>query len=251
MRNWAAAVAAVLLILALTACAPTNVNEVQTEKPAKVNVELGKAYMRQNNYNEAMIKLNRALKEDPNYAPAHSAIAVLYDRLEEVDKADEHYRKALELDPKNSLIHNNYGAFLCKRDHLQEADAQFQLALKDPLYPTPEYAYTNAGLCALRIPDLEKAETYFRAALQRQPKFPVALFQMAKLNFDAKNYLPARAYIQRYLEAGPETPSVLWMAVQVERELGDRNASASYAMRLKGQFPESEETRLLLGNGAE
>jgi len=235
-----------LLVPALSACTPQNTRNAEEAAPAAViNTQLGNAYIRDHDYDRAMKKLQRALREDPSYPLAHASLGVLYEQLGEMGKADDHFRTALKLDPKNSSIRNNYGGFLCRNGRLKEADTQFQLAVSNPLYANAEYAYTNAGLCALRTHDKAKAEKYFRQALIKQPRFAPALFQMAQLSYDAKHYLSARAYLQRYGEVEKENPSFLWLGIQVETRLGNKDAAGSYALRLKAKFPDSHEAQEL------
>lgn len=237
-------------VLGLCACAGSStVREQQSaaSSAASVNVQLGAGYMGQGKNELALAKLNRALEQDPKLPSAHYVIAILYERLGIIDKADMHYQRAVSLAPDDPEAHNNYGTFLCGQNRLKEADAQFLAAVKDPLYKTPEFAYTNAGVCALHVPDEAKAEQYFRKAVEANPQFGNALYELAQLNYNKKNYLPARAYLQRHLEAAPHSAAALWLGVRIERALGDKSAVADYARLLKTNFPNSKEVELLLG----
>jgi type IV pilus assembly protein PilF len=169
-------------------------------------------------------------------------------RLGEIRKAEKHFKRALWLDPYSSETLNNYGIFLCEQDRIKEAEEQFMEALKDPLYKTPEYAYTNAGRCSLKIPDYDRAEGYFGKALKINPRFLDALYEMAHLHFIKKNYRLASAYMQKYDQYGSSaahTPASLWLAIRLARLTGDKNAEASYALSLKNRFPDSEEASYL------
>jgi len=73
----------------------------------------------------------------------------------------------------------------------------------------------------------------------------MALFQMAKLSFEAGEFLSARAYIERFEEVSSYTPASLWIAIRTERQLGDDATAAKYEMRLKSKFPDSPEIQLL------
>lgn len=237
--------------ITLALCACTNTAKVRDEdsqatRAASVNVQLGAGYLKQGKNELALSKLNRALEQDPKLPSAHYVIAILYEHLGEFEKADTHYRRAVELAPLDPEAHNNYGTFLCGQNRLKEADAQFLAALKDPLYKTPEFAYTNAGVCAMKIPDEVKAEGYFRQALQANPLFGSALLEMARLNFNKGNYLPARGYLQRHTEVARKSPAAMWLGVRIERALGDNVTAESYAKALKTDFPNSRETALLL-----
>jgi type IV pilus assembly protein PilF len=91
------------------------------------------------------------------------------------------------------------------------------------------------------------AEKYFREALSINPKLPGALYQMAKISLDSGNRLPARGFIERYFQAADDTPEALLLAVKIERALKNKNAEASYALRLRNKFPNSPETEKLHG----
>lgn len=215
-------------------------------KTAQINTRLGMIYLRDGNYEQSLLKLNKAIRQDPNNATAHSTLGLLHLRLGQMEEAEGYFKEAVRLDPKDGSIRNNYGFFLCRQKRLEEAEEQFMLAVQNPLYKSPHTAYANAGLCMLRVPSVAKAEHYFRKALQKNPRFPTALFQMAKITFANQNWLSARGYLQRYAEVAQHNATSLWMSVQVERELGDLNTAASHALLLKAKFPDSDETRQLL-----
>jgi len=197
-------------------------NQIPPDKIAKTYLQLGVEYMRRGKNDIALTKLKKALQVDNNYSTAHNAIAVLYERLGLNDEATQHYQKAMALKPNGSDIHNNYGQFLCKQKQWKEADEHFLKALENPAYSTPEITYTNAGLCALRNNNTVKAETYLRTALQKNPKFPKALYQMANLSYEQKHYVQARDYLQRYLEVAEHTPKALWLGIRIERVLNNK-----------------------------
>jgi type IV pilus assembly protein PilF len=235
-----------LLALLLAACSTTQPRVADNQRAAQANVELGVAYFREGRLQLAMDNLRRAIELDPDSPAAHAAMAVLYERLGEVEPAERHYRRALTLSPKDSRVHNNFGQFLCQHNRLQDADRHFRQAVSDPLYDTPEVAYTNAGICARRIPDERKAEEYFRLALERNPFYSMALLQMLRLNYDLCEHLRARAYLQRFQQVSRHVPESLWIGIRVEHALGDKNAVASYGLALRNNFPDAPQTRAYL-----
>ncbi len=245
--SWAFAIAAVLLV---TACTSTGPMPSNPKNAAELNARLGLAYMEQGENEQAMAKLKHALKLNPDSASANHYIAELYKKLGKNREAEEHYRKALSLTPSDPMLLNNYGVFLCRQGRLDEARDNFLDAAKQPFYKTPEVAYNNAGLCALEVPDMAKAEKYFRAALHSNPNMADALYAMADLKFKQQQYLSARAFLQRYMEVAPAGAPVLWLGVRVERRLGDETSAAKYAKQLQEKFPTSEETALLRGQKA-
>ncbi|HEY1991645.1 MAG TPA: tetratricopeptide repeat protein, partial [Gammaproteobacteria bacterium] len=110
----------------------------------------------------------------------------------------------------------------------------------------PDAAYSNAGVCALLIPDQPRAEQYFRQALQLNPRQPEPMFQLAQLAYNQKKYLTARAFIQRYNELMPNSrPDVLLLGVNNERALGNQQAAADYAKQLLRLYPASQQAQQL------
>lgn len=240
----------VLFLTLLAGCASKPLPEgVDETKAAEANATLGLRYMQQGNYEVALNKLNRALSFDDSYGPAHHYLAELYRRLEQYEKADEHFSEALRHASGDSGLHNNYGAYLCSRDRYEEGERQFLKVLENPVYPHRELVFENLGLCVERIPNLERAEEYLRSALRINPRLPKSLLAMARLSFAKREYLSSRAYLQRYLDVARHTPETLWLGIRTERLLGDENAVASYGLQLKANFPNAPETKLYLESG--
>jgi type IV pilus assembly protein PilF len=237
--------------LLLMGCSVGNVRdnlgtEPQVDHLAELHTQLGFGYLREGKYDTAWKRLRRALEIAPNYPTAHNAMALLYEQLDKPKQSEAHYRRAIELDPADSGARNNYGRFLCNLGRSTEAVEQFLLATENPLYDTPEIAYTNAGLCLYSVGELDKAETYLRRALKRNLEFTPALIKMAELGLETGRPLVARAYLQRYLDNKAHTPHSLWLGIQIERKLGDEAKAEHYAALLESDYPDADETRLLL-----
>ncbi len=218
----------------------------RSNEVAVANLELGIAYMKERNYERALEKLERARQADPGYSPTYNMLALLYQTLGVNDKAEEHFKRAISLNPNDSSALNNYGRLLCQSGHGDEAIETFLKASKNPLYETPEIAIANAGTCAMSNGRMEDAERYFRQALQLNSKMPAALIQMATISFEQGNTLSARAYLQRFQEQAKHTPKSLWLGIRIEKELGDKDALSSYSLLLKNGYPDSREAALLI-----
>jgi len=242
VRPSARSLAAVALALLLAACASgPKKYETHRDSSADINAKLGLNYMQQGDYDVALEKLKKALEQDPDSVAAHHYIAELYKVLNNHELAEQHYKKALRLKPDDPSLQNNFGVYLCDRKRYDEAEKHFMLATGIPSYRRPDEAHENAGLCALRIPDAKRAESHFRRALEINPLLPTSLYQMAMLSFNAQQYLPARAFLQRYSAFASATPQTLWLAFRVERALDNASEAEHYALELRSRFPQSEE----------
>jgi len=214
---------------------------------AKIHTELGVGYFENGQLGVALEELSTAVSADKSYAPAYNALGLVYMELKEDDKAEKSFRQAIKLDSSSSEAKNNYGMFLCQRGREEEGIRQLLDALKNPLYPTPDVAYKNAGLCARKAGDKGAAAEYFQRALKLNPKQPQALYGMAEISYLRDDYAAAKEYITRYFAvAEPPGPEALWLAARVERKLGDRTALANYGMQLRRRYPSAPETKAFL-----
>ncbi len=238
-----------LLLTLVAGCASTAERKVEQgaqQKLVDTNIQLAAGYLQQGQYDVAREKLDKALEIDPDDPQANNVMALLQWRLKNHEAAERHFQRALgsKAGSVNPDVQHNYGAYLCDRGRLDEAVTWFERAMANPQYPTPELANLNAGLCLLKKPDRPAAERYFREALARNPNLFPALLEMAKLSLAAGNALSARGFIERYFRNGPDTPESLLVAAKIEHRIGNRDAESSYAMRLKGKFPDAPEARV-------
>ncbi len=243
-----------IAIITLVACQQAGLsNQKKVSKTAsdltQANISLAIAYMNEGEYEQSLEKLNRAKQSDPSYPPIYNVYGLLYQRIGQLDKAEKSYQKALSLDADNSSSLNNYGQFLCQQKKPQEAKKVFLKAVANPFYDRPEVALTNIGLCFDNNGQAGLAEEYYRQALQRNPEMSPALLRMCEISFNNNDYLSARAYLQRYQSVSQHIAKSLWLGVQIEQELGDKNTAGSYALLLKNLFSDSDEAMRLRESG--
>jgi type IV pilus assembly protein PilF len=242
-------ISVVALFLALAGCAtkvPQYSSDPTERQRAQIHTELASGYYSQNLWPLAMTEYNTAIEIDSNYAPAYIGLAMVYAVMAQDDKAEANFKRALDIEPGNPESHNNYGVFLCSRNRIDESLTQFMTAVKEPLYYTPQTAWLNAGICALKKKDATNAETYLFKALSIQPGLSEASYQLATIYFSRGDYLQARERLQRAMQNTEATPDMLLLGVRIERILGGKDAEASYSMLLRKKYPDSDQTRILL-----
>lgn len=240
-------VALLLLPLLLSACGGlSSKDQDQRRRIAEDNFKLGLNYMKQGKFDWAVEKFLKSIDAQSDYAPAHSALAITYENLGQYDDADDHYQSAIDHEPNDGALKNNYGVFLCKHRRFDEALENFMGAVKSPRYRTPELAYENAGTCARLANNMEQAEIYLRQALQINPRLPKSLFNMLEVMVSKENWMSSRAYLQRLGGVSAHNSRSLWLGIKIERKLGDTAASRNYAKRLQTEFPDSLEFKELI-----
>ena len=236
----------VLLTLAiglLQACVTVDQQQSKNEKASAVNVQLGIGYLQQNKLELANEKLTKALSQNSDSAAAHNAYAILQERLLQPEKAEYHYSRATELDPQDSQAANNYGAYLCRTGREKESEKYFLRALDNPLYRTPEFAYTNAAICLLKVGERDQSKEYLRKALAAKSDFAPALLAMGDIAFEEGRFDNSKLYMDRYHLTNNPSARSLWLAIRATLELDADGDVSELGERLETEFPRSREAK--------
>lgn len=255
-------IAAFAVCGALAACAQnpsssaTQANTVETgtvtgdvaepRNRARIHTELASAYFERGNMGVALEELRTALTADPNYAPAFNMLGLVHMDLRENDVAQKHFERALALSPNDPDINNNYGWFLCRSGREEQSIGYFLAALKNPLYNTPARSYVNAGLCSLGKNGGLEAIGFFERALRSEPDNPLALLNLASVQYKRGQLEVARGLVSRFNKLVDPTAESLWLALRIERKLGDKAAENTLATQLRRRFAGSPEYQDML-----
>ncbi len=212
---------------------------------AKVHTELASLYFGRGNMGVALEELRIATAADPNYAPAHGMFGLVYMELRENKLAEASFQRGLSLAPQDPDLNHNYGWFLCQTGRETESIRHFLQAIRNPLYAAPWRSYSAAGICSLRKNQVKDAEEFFLRALKLEPDDPASLLQLGEIRFRQNKYDEARKLVARFNKLIDPTPESLWLALRVERKLGERVAEAGFANQLRRRYPGSREYQLL------
>ena len=97
-----------LAVVALASAAPVYAD---VRSDAKSQVTFGIDVAMRGLWREAIYRWERAVELDPIYAQAFNDLAVGYEHEGQLEKARQAYEKALELEPNNVQIRQNYELF--------------------------------------------------------------------------------------------------------------------------------------------
>ena len=97
------------LTAALLAFAPAAYADQRSD--SKAQVEFGIKVAQNGLWKEATYRWEKATQIDPTYAEAWNNLAVGYEHQGRFDDAEQAYQRAMKLDPKNTLIRQNYELF--------------------------------------------------------------------------------------------------------------------------------------------
>lgn len=111
--------AAVACVLLLAGAAGAAADE---RSDARAQVEFGIEVARSGLWREAIYRWERAVALDDTYAAAWNNLGIGYEREGRFDKAREAYERALDLEPGNTMIQQNYDLFREINDRINELD---------------------------------------------------------------------------------------------------------------------------------
>jgi type IV pilus assembly protein PilF len=222
----------------------TASDQTSDEKRARIRLQLAIDYYQVGNYDVALDEVKKALGAMHDYPEAYGVRALIYTSMGEMALAEENYQSAMRLSPRNPELSNNYGSFLCQIGRGAQAMPYFESALKDPMYQSPVKAMVNAGGCALKMKNIDLAERYLAEALRIEPDVPTIHAGLARVYFVRRDYTRAGFFINRLMaQTKPETmpADTLWLAIRIQRKLGEEATATSLATQLRRRHPGSPE----------
>ena len=231
-----------LFFILLQSCA-TQSSSPDQAKLSQQQLRQALGYFKSQKLPKAQLSINNSLKSNPENPQAHHVAGLIYQRLGLSGQARDHFEQAIKLAPSDAVVRNNFGNFLCSRGNFNAADENFSFAATQAGNPKPEIAYTNAGLCALRAKNSEKAKHYFEQAMQTNPGQTTALYQLARLHLDANKPLVANTLLEQYSHHSQDTAKTLLLKAQIEQSLGNPENMESYKQQLRSGFPNSPEAK--------
>ena len=228
------------IISLLVGCAAQNDSVIEkkkqsqrTNEAARINTQLGLAYLKQGDRARAKGKLLNAMKLAPQSPDVNAGFAYYLERSGDIERADQYYRKAINVSGNSGAQLNNYGAFLCRNKHYDEANRYFLKAVDDVKYINASGAYENAGLCAEAGGNDDQAIQYFKKALVQDPQRKPSLIEALQLLNKQHQDKLALELLKQYPEITYQDSGLVKQGIRLAEIVHDENALAFYQSRLQ------------------
>ncbi|MFA7495475.1 MAG: type IV pilus biogenesis/stability protein PilW [Acidithiobacillus sp.] len=206
---------------------------------AGIYTSLGTAYLQDGHPRQAVRELQMAIADNPNYANAYNVMGLAYEQLQQNDLASKAFQQALSIDSKNPEYRNNYGAFLVNTGAFRAAIPQLERATADPLYGTPQFAWTNLAQAYVGLKDPAAAHNALNRALYLVPNYPPALLMLAEMDFNDGKINSAYAHLQVVLAQEPDNANALLLAGEIATQQGRHRQAAAFWQRCVNAAPYS------------
>lgn len=219
----------------------TDSDEPEVRKRARLRIELASGYFEQGKDTVVLDEIKQALAADPTYGPAYVLRGLVYMRMNNGPLAEDSFRRALQINPRDPDALHNYGWFACTQGRHAEAIQMFTQALASPVYGGRAKTLMLQGTCQLRMGQLPEAESSFSRSYELDPSNPFVGFNLAKLKFQRGEYKKAQFVIRRINNSELANAETYWLGIKVERQLHDNEAAGQLAQQLQRRYPRSKE----------
>jgi len=220
----------------------TASDQSEADRRARVRLELATAYFGRGQLETALDQVKLALASKPDSAEAYNLRGLIYASLNDNRLADESFRRALQINPREADAMHNYGWFLCQRQRFTEAAVLFEQAIAQPLYAGLSRSLMAHGVCQARNGQLAEAERSLARSYELDPSSAVTAVNLSEVLYRRGEFERARFYIRR-VNSLPDVSNAqtLWLATRIERRLGNAPGVREFGSQLRNRFPQSPE----------
>ena len=228
----------------------TASDETDAVKRGRARMELASAYFERGQMSTALEQIKLSIQADPTSSEAFDLRGLIYANLGDQALAEDSFRRALQINPRDADTMQNFGWYLCKEKRYPDAETLFNQALASSNYRNAPRTLRAQGVCQARAGKLVEADATLSRAYELDPANPATAVDLSEVLYRRGEYERARFYIRR-VNSQPNVSSAqtLWLAARIEHRLGNRQGADDFGTQLRNRFPDARET-LLFQRGA-
>ncbi|MDE0110596.1 MAG: tetratricopeptide repeat protein [Bryobacterales bacterium] len=224
----------------------------QSRIPAEsvAEFEQAVALFQAGSYEAALRQTEPLGRRHPDVAEIQHLLAIALDLNGRPEEANQHFRRAVELQPESVGFRTNFGASLMRLGQASEAERQFRHALElEPNHPTASF---NLGTTLLQQGRPGEALPWLEEALSIQPNVYQNAYQLAYCRFLLGKYEATDTLLKRLADPAESRAELQLLQALTDRALGraDRADEVLRAIRpmIDGQPGLEFQLALLLLN---
>ena len=201
-------------------------------RSAIFQVQMGIDLELQGRVEESVAAHEKALEIDPDLVQAHINLIKLYGELGQFEKAEQHYRAAVQLDQGSAESYYDYGVLLLGAEKFQPAEDAFRKTID--INPYNADAHNNLGYLLERRGLLSEAAAEYRSAIENKPGDRQAHFNLGRILVNEKKYQEGIGELQKTIEPEDDkTPRYLYALGAAFARSGDRQTALRYIRRAR------------------
>jgi tetratricopeptide (TPR) repeat protein len=215
------------------------------DKAAAAHLERGVQLEQVGRLEDAIAETEDALRLDPGLVKAHINLLILYGRVGNLEKAEEHYQAAVQLNPTQFPdAYYDYGVLMMKESKLEQAEKSFRAALEiDPSYAD---AHNNLGYLLERQGKVGEAAAEYKKAVEGKPDFRQAHFNLGRVLVTQQRYQEGiEQLLQTLTPVDQSTPAYLYALGAAYGRAGDRQKALDYLKQARTEAAARGQSKLL------
>lgn len=149
-----------------------QVQGVATPPTAVGSTEKGAALAEEGLFKEAIVQFEKAIAENPLFAPAYMGAGTAHYKLENKPAAEKNFARAAQLEPNNFDAQYMHGVVLQEMSKYDQAIRAFNKALE--IKPADFAANLNLGTAYLQVEEPQEALPFMQKAVELKPEDGIA-----------------------------------------------------------------------------
>jgi tetratricopeptide (TPR) repeat protein len=178
-----------------------SVETLRIPEKAQREFHKGLEFLQKDELQKAEKHLLKALEIYPEYFQAYNNLGVLSMRLNRPDKAEENFEKAIEISPESIIAQKNLGFVRLAAGEPEEAISPLGTAVNLDSEDASAHAYLAEAYFLNE--EVDKAKEHFQRALLLDPKLAYPNYRMGHIALEEAKYAQALKYFRQFLALDP------------------------------------------------
>ncbi|MCB9396831.1 MAG: tetratricopeptide repeat protein [Acidobacteria bacterium] len=245
-RIWITLLASLMLVATVGCGGPKkklNNEPILDYKEALNQHNMGKNYLTEMKYQEALPYLKRAVELEPENCYYNHWLGFAYMNMGDMNNAEKHLLKAIQINPEHTDSYNNLATIYIETGRYKEAVENLKKVLADTAFNAPELAYYNLGLCYLAMGKQELAIAAFEQAIVINKEFYRAHLAIGKMLLEDEQYEKAIRHLQTAEKGYPNDVEVLYEIGKAFFKAKNFREAQRYLSQVSILFPDPEIDR--------
>ena len=223
----------------------TESDEPESRRRARLRLELATGYFEQGQTNVALDEVKQAIIADPGFVDAYSLRGLVYLRLNDIPLAEDSFRRALAINPRDAGVAHNYAWLLCQQSRYPESFRFFGSAIANPTYTGQAKSLMTQGICQVRAGLRADAESSLTKSYELDAGNPLTAYNLSSLLVDRGELVRSQFYMRRLNNSELANAETLWLGIKIERQLNNSDSFQQLSSQLRKRYGQSREASAL------
>jgi len=234
----------VMLVLGLLSGCAVPVQQQRVSKEVQARMDLSTSYLSKDQPRRSLKELLAIQDKARNLPKYHFLLGTTYQQLNRLQQARDQFVQATDLDEDYGEAWNSLGQAFVSLEENEKAEQAFEKALSIQTYLTPEYPAYNLALLHRDRSHLQEARNHAQKAIDENWRFVPAyelLAEMARARGDIEQ---AASWLKKGVDANPNSVQIIMQLAENQLRLGQHDKARYWFSRILALQPESEAAQV-------